>query len=98
MVDFSIKGTISPKCLKRFIDISQRCVHSVLKERPTMTEVVASLQALLELQEKSNQSSESSGIMGLTWKMPKYFSFKSGTHIYIPFISVAMHCFLVITI
>ncbi|KAF5789227.1 putative protein kinase RLK-Pelle-CrRLK1L-1 family [Helianthus annuus] len=77
MVDFSIKGTISPKCLKRFIHIAHRCVHSVLKERPTMTEVVASLQALLELQEKSNQSSESSGIMGLTWKLPKYFSLNS---------------------
>ncbi|KAJ0706061.1 putative protein kinase RLK-Pelle-CrRLK1L-1 family [Helianthus annuus] len=82
MVDFSIKGTISPKCLKRFIHIAHRCVHSVLKERPTMTEVVASLQALLELQEKSNQSSESSGIMGLTWKLPKYFSLNSGTHLY----------------
>ncbi|KAJ0524677.1 putative protein kinase RLK-Pelle-CrRLK1L-1 family [Helianthus annuus] len=80
MVDFSIKGTISPKCLKRFIHIAHRCVHSVLKERPTMTEVVASLQALLELQEKSNDSGESSYIMGFNWKVHKYFvSNRSGT-------------------
>ncbi|GKE09655.1 receptor-like protein kinase FERONIA [Tanacetum coccineum] len=34
--------------------IANRCLISVPKERPTMTEVVASLQALLELQQKSD--------------------------------------------
>uniref|UniRef100_A0A251TTC5 Protein kinase domain-containing protein n=1 Tax=Helianthus annuus TaxID=4232 RepID=A0A251TTC5_HELAN len=73
MVDSNIKGTIFPKCLKRFAEIAARCVHSDPKERPTMTEVVASLQALLELQEKSNRSAESSGTTGFTWKINNYF-------------------------
>ncbi|KAJ0540957.1 putative protein kinase RLK-Pelle-CrRLK1L-1 family [Helianthus annuus] len=72
MVDSNIKGTISTKCLRRFTKIAYRCVHGAPKERPTMTEVVASLQALLELPDKSNHSEEASGIMGFTWKMHKY--------------------------
>ncbi|XP_076885462.1 putative serine/threonine-protein kinase PBL1 [Bidens hawaiensis] len=66
MVDSNIKGTISPTCLRRFTQIADRCVHSVPRERPTMTKVVALLQALLELQ-------ESPGVMGFSWKIHKYF-------------------------
>ncbi|KAJ0706050.1 putative protein kinase RLK-Pelle-CrRLK1L-1 family [Helianthus annuus] len=73
MVDSNIKGTIFPKCLKRFAEIAARCMHSDPKERPIMTEVVALLQALLELQEKSNRSAESSGTTGFTWKINNYF-------------------------
>ncbi|KAJ0752039.1 putative protein kinase RLK-Pelle-CrRLK1L-1 family [Helianthus annuus] len=65
MVDSNIKGTLSPLCLRRFAQIADRCVHSVPKERPTMSEVVASLQALLELQ-------ESSGRMGFSLKIHSY--------------------------
>ncbi|MFS7966427.1 putative protein kinase RLK-Pelle-CrRLK1L-1 family [Helianthus anomalus] len=71
LVDSSIKGTIVPKCLRQFTQISYHCLHPVLKERPTMTEVVVSLQALLRLQEKSNHSGESSGILGFNWKVHK---------------------------
>ncbi|KAI3495990.1 hypothetical protein L1887_38338 [Cichorium endivia] len=39
-----------------------------------MTEVVASLQALLKLQKKYEDSAESSGITGFTWKIHKYLS------------------------
>ncbi|KAJ0524676.1 putative protein kinase RLK-Pelle-CrRLK1L-1 family [Helianthus annuus] len=77
MVDSNIKGTIFPKCLRRLTQIAYCCVHSVLKERPTMTEVVAELQALLELQEKSNHSGESSNIMGFNWKVHKYLVSRS---------------------
>ncbi|KAJ0524681.1 putative protein kinase RLK-Pelle-CrRLK1L-1 family [Helianthus annuus] len=73
IIDSYIKGTISDKCLKRFAQIAYRCVLNDPKERPAMTEVVGSLQALLELHEKAKHSAESSGIMGFTWKMPKYF-------------------------
>ncbi|KAJ0580050.1 putative protein kinase RLK-Pelle-CrRLK1L-1 family [Helianthus annuus] len=48
MVDPRIKGEISTKCLSRFAQIAERCVRNVSKERPTMSELVASLQALLE--------------------------------------------------
>ncbi|KAF5789215.1 putative protein kinase RLK-Pelle-CrRLK1L-1 family [Helianthus annuus] len=65
MVDSNIKGTLSPLCLRRFAQIADRCVHSVPKERPTMSEVVTSLQALLELQ-------ESSGRMGFSLKIHSY--------------------------
>ncbi|KAI3771388.1 hypothetical protein L6452_02551 [Arctium lappa] len=72
LVDYNIRGTIFSKCLTRFAQIAYHCVHSVLKERPSMTEVVASLQVLLELQEKHDNSTESSGKMGLAWKIHKY--------------------------
>ncbi|MFS7951743.1 putative protein kinase RLK-Pelle-RLCK-VI family [Helianthus anomalus] len=53
MVDPRLKGEISNKCLSRFTQIAERCVRIVSKERPTMSELVASLQALLEQQEES---------------------------------------------
>ncbi|KAJ0795358.1 putative non-specific protein-tyrosine kinase RLK-Pelle-RLCK-VIIa-2 family [Helianthus annuus] len=53
MVDPKLKGEISTKCLSRFAQIAERCVRNVSKERPTMSELVASLQALLEQQEES---------------------------------------------
>ncbi|KAK1418457.1 hypothetical protein QVD17_27602 [Tagetes erecta] len=56
MVDANIRGTIATKCLRGFTKIADRCVSSDPKERPSMTEVVASLQTLLELQEKADIS------------------------------------------
>ncbi|KAJ0808770.1 putative non-specific serine/threonine protein kinase [Helianthus annuus] len=61
MVDPHIKGTIHPKCARGFTQIANRCVHSVLKERPTMTEVVASLQELRVLEKKYDYSVRSRG-------------------------------------
>ncbi|XP_023730068.2 serine/threonine-protein kinase CDG1 isoform X1 [Lactuca sativa] len=72
MVDSSIAGTVFPKCLRGFAHIADRCLRSHLKERPTMAEIVVSLQALLELQERYDNSSEPSGISGFTWKIHKY--------------------------
>ncbi|XP_076888503.1 putative serine/threonine-protein kinase PBL10 [Bidens hawaiensis] len=83
IVDPNIKGTISTICLTRFAQLADRCVHPDLKQRPTMTEVVGSLQTILELQEKSKHSSESSSIMSFPWKYfvhtSKQNSDKSGT-------------------
>ncbi|KAM0066637.1 putative protein kinase RLK-Pelle-CrRLK1L-1 family [Helianthus debilis subsp. tardiflorus] len=58
MVDPRLKGEISTKCLSRFTQIAERCVRNVSKERPTMSELVASLQALLEQQEESKYLEE----------------------------------------
>ncbi|KAJ9551328.1 hypothetical protein OSB04_015373 [Centaurea solstitialis] len=74
LVDSNIVGTIRPKCLRGFAQIADRCLHSVPKERPTMTEVVASLDVLLRLQEEYNDSAaKSSGKIGLVRKIQKYF-------------------------
>ncbi|KAI3754380.1 hypothetical protein L1987_54163 [Smallanthus sonchifolius] len=77
MVDSNIRGAIFPKCLRRFVKIAYDCLLSVPKERPTMTEVVASLQALLELQQKHDNSANSPGTMGFTWMINKYFPLKT---------------------
>lgn len=50
MVDPTIRGTIFPKCLNRFAQIADRCLLHIPQKGPTMTEVVASLQDILELQ------------------------------------------------
>ncbi|KAL7590792.1 hypothetical protein Lser_V15G33136 [Lactuca serriola] len=72
MVDSKIKGTILPKCLRQFAQIADSCLRNVLKERPTMAKIVVSLQALLELQQRYNSSTEPSSRTGLTWKIHKY--------------------------
>ncbi|KAJ0532598.1 putative protein kinase RLK-Pelle-CrRLK1L-1 family [Helianthus annuus] len=73
MVDPSIKGTISTKCLRGFAKMAARCVDNDPEKRPTMGELVTSLQALLKLQEKSNRSSQSSSKMGFPWRINQYF-------------------------
>ncbi|PWA97932.1 Concanavalin A-like lectin/glucanase, subgroup [Artemisia annua] len=61
IIDTDIRSQISPKCLKEFVRIADRCLHSNPKERPTMAEVVVSLESLVLLQEKSNNSKQISG-------------------------------------
>ncbi|PWA93403.1 serine/threonine/dual specificity protein kinase, catalytic domain-containing protein [Artemisia annua] len=72
LVDSSIAGTIASKCLRRFAQTAYCCLKSDPKKRLTMTEVVASLQALLELQKKFDLSRESRSIMGFPWKIHEY--------------------------
>ncbi|KAL9997823.1 putative protein kinase RLK-Pelle-CrRLK1L-1 family [Helianthus debilis subsp. tardiflorus] len=72
MVDPCIRGTIHPKCAREFAQIADHCVHSIPEERPTMTEVVASLQALLVLQRKYDESARSTGRIGFTSKIQKF--------------------------
>lgn len=75
MVDSNIAGTVGPKCLRGFADIANRCLIRDFKKRPSMTQVVAKLQDLLELQEKYDMSADSIGPMGFTWKIHKYLPF-----------------------
>ncbi|PWA40981.1 serine-threonine/tyrosine-protein kinase catalytic domain-containing protein [Artemisia annua] len=54
IVDSSIRERISPKCLKEFARIADRCLHTHPKHRPTMAEVVFGLESILASQEKAN--------------------------------------------
>nr|GEW70297.1 zinc finger, CCHC-type [Tanacetum cinerariifolium] len=74
MVDSYLKGTIPPKCLRRFTKMAYRCLLIVLKDRPSMTEVVASLQVIIELQKNYDSSAESPGIMSFTSKFHMYLA------------------------
>ncbi|XP_023737117.1 receptor-like protein kinase FERONIA [Lactuca sativa] len=56
IIDCDIRGEISTKCLKEFVRIVERCLLSNPKQRPTMAEVVVSLDSLMTLQEKTNTS------------------------------------------
>ncbi|GKE45576.1 probable receptor-like protein kinase isoform X1, partial [Tanacetum coccineum] len=71
MVDSNIKGTISPRSLRRFAQLADRCLLTDLIKRPTMSEVVASLQDIIELQEKNDDSAKSS--TGTSSKLKKWF-------------------------
>nr|XP_043612799.1 putative receptor-like protein kinase At5g39000 [Erigeron canadensis] len=53
IIDSGIRGEISPKCLKGFAKIAIRCLESHPKHRPTMTEVIFSLESILTLQLQS---------------------------------------------
>lgn len=70
-----ITGQISPKCLKGFAQIADRCLKNSRKDRPTMAEVVVALQKLMTLQEQFESSAQTAGAMGFTYKMQKYLIF-----------------------
>ncbi|KAI3496820.1 hypothetical protein L1887_39197 [Cichorium endivia] len=61
IVDPDIKGQISTKCLKEFVRIADRCLHNNPKQRPTMAEVVVTLDSVMTLQEKINTSLQAAG-------------------------------------
>ncbi|KAJ0579422.1 putative protein kinase RLK-Pelle-CrRLK1L-1 family [Helianthus annuus] len=62
IIDFDIRGEISPKCLKEFVKITERCLHNSPKQRPTMAEVLFILDSALALQVKFNNTLQSTGI------------------------------------
>nr|GFA31261.1 serine-threonine/tyrosine-protein kinase catalytic domain-containing protein [Tanacetum cinerariifolium] len=55
-VDCNIRGTISSKCLRYFGQLANRCLHSHPKERPTMAQIVVSLESIPALQETANSA------------------------------------------
>nr|XP_043616854.1 receptor-like protein kinase FERONIA [Erigeron canadensis]XP_043616855.1 receptor-like protein kinase FERONIA [Erigeron canadensis] len=55
---FDIRQQIAPKCSKAFAQIVERCLHRDPKQRPTMAEVLFSLEFLLIKQEKYNDSKQ----------------------------------------
>ncbi|KAI3724913.1 hypothetical protein L1987_64681 [Smallanthus sonchifolius] len=61
IVDSDIRGEISPKCLKQYARLAERCLDIHPKDRPTMTDIVQSLECLLTLQEKNNYLLQTAG-------------------------------------
>ncbi|KAF5808128.1 putative protein kinase RLK-Pelle-CrRLK1L-1 family [Helianthus annuus] len=60
IIDSDIKGEISQKCLKEYVKITERCLHNSPKQRPAMAKVLFSLESVLALQVKFNNSLQSS--------------------------------------
>nr|XP_043629868.1 receptor-like protein kinase FERONIA [Erigeron canadensis] len=56
IVDSDIRGEIAQKCLKEFVRIAERCLNINAKQRLTMAQVLVSLENVLILQEKYNNS------------------------------------------
>ncbi|KAJ9550798.1 hypothetical protein OSB04_014843 [Centaurea solstitialis] len=61
IIDPDIRGQISPKCLKEFVRIIKRCLHNNPQQRSTMAGVLVSLESVLTIQEKFNNSLELAG-------------------------------------
>ncbi|KAJ0725071.1 putative protein kinase RLK-Pelle-CrRLK1L-1 family [Helianthus annuus] len=62
IVDTNTRGSISPICLKDFAKLAKQCLHKNPKRRPTMAKVVVSLESTLALQEKANNTLQSTGM------------------------------------
>ncbi|KAG6404305.1 hypothetical protein SASPL_136551 [Salvia splendens] len=58
IVASNLKGDISEDCLKTFVGIVKRCLHSDPKKRLTMTRVVAQLELALEQQERKRTTTQ----------------------------------------
>ncbi|KAM7486252.1 hypothetical protein LguiA_002261 [Lonicera macranthoides] len=56
LIDPNLKWEIFENSLKAFVNIAGQCLHSRSKKRPTMSEVVASVEVALALQEKKDSS------------------------------------------
>ncbi|KAM7486258.1 hypothetical protein LguiA_002267 [Lonicera macranthoides] len=55
-IDPNLKWEVFENSLKAFVKIAGQCMHSSSKNQPTMSEVVASLEVALALQEKKDSS------------------------------------------
>ncbi|XP_047314765.1 receptor-like protein kinase FERONIA [Impatiens glandulifera] len=58
IVDPTLKSQISPACLKMFVAVANVCSHSVPTERPSMADVVASLERAADLQRRGGNVSD----------------------------------------
>ncbi|XP_048424451.1 receptor-like protein kinase ANXUR2 isoform X4 [Pyrus x bretschneideri] len=54
LIDPFLKGKVAPDCLKKFMNITVRCLRRTGAERPTMGEVQVELECALELQESAD--------------------------------------------
>ncbi|XP_023734375.1 putative receptor-like protein kinase At5g39000 [Lactuca sativa] len=92
IVDSNIRVTVFSKCLRRFAKIAYRCLLSVLKERPTMAEVVVTLQDLVELQRRHDNSAEAPRITVFTWKIHKFLASTTKQNSGIPKLLIDIIC------
>nr|XP_043632951.1 dual specificity protein kinase pyk3-like [Erigeron canadensis] len=65
IVDSNIRNEIFPKCLKEFARIAVRCLEYHPKDRPTMTEVIFSLESVLTLQLQTPRKSLITRMVGV---------------------------------
>ncbi|THG23093.1 hypothetical protein TEA_013172 [Camellia sinensis var. sinensis] len=64
IIDPSLSGQITPQCLKYFVEVAYNCLHTSPKKRPTMGEVVGTLDLALVSQRKGR----SEGMIGKMFK------------------------------
>ncbi|KAL8252336.1 hypothetical protein R6Q59_036029 [Mikania micrantha] len=76
IIDLDIRGEISPKCLMEYVKLAERCINDSPKQRPTMAEVLFSLESVMALQEKFNKSLQS-GWRRIFGRMVNLFPFTS---------------------
>ncbi|MFS7992018.1 putative protein kinase RLK-Pelle-CrRLK1L-1 family [Helianthus anomalus] len=74
IVDTSIRGSVSPKCLKEFAQLAKQCLHKDPKQRPTMAKVVVGLESTLALQEKVNNTLQPTSMNFFARLAPKVIS------------------------
>ncbi|KAK9060564.1 hypothetical protein SSX86_021269 [Deinandra increscens subsp. villosa] len=72
IVDSSIRESISPKCMKKFVQLASHCLHDHPKHRPTMAQVVVGLEYMLALQEKANKALKHAGKTVFGKKIPMF--------------------------
>ncbi|XVF71269.1 hypothetical protein PTKIN_Ptkin12aG0023400 [Pterospermum kingtungense] len=58
IMDPHLTGEIAPECLKKFGEIAESCVRDKAIERPTMSDVVGSLEFALQLQEDAEKNND----------------------------------------
>ncbi|KAL8252313.1 hypothetical protein R6Q59_036006 [Mikania micrantha] len=76
IIDSDIRGEISPKCLKEYVKLAERCLHNSPKQRPNMAEILFSLEYVMAIQEKFNNSLQSAS-RTLFGRMVNLFPFSS---------------------
>ncbi|KAD4585408.1 hypothetical protein E3N88_23009 [Mikania micrantha] len=76
IIDLDIRGEISPKCLKEYVKLTERCLHNSPKYRPTMAEILFSLESVMAIQERLNNSLQSAS-RTLFGRMVNLFPFSS---------------------
>ncbi|KAD4585300.1 hypothetical protein E3N88_22901 [Mikania micrantha] len=76
IIDSDIRGEISLKCLKEYVKLAERCLHNSPKHRPTMAEILFSLESVMAIQEKFNNSLQSAS-RTLFGRMVNLFPFSS---------------------